>query len=229
MGKILVKDKEIVVPGQELAIGMDFLPAGGTFRENDKIIAAQLGLASISGRLIKLIPLGGVYVPKRGDTVIGKIVDMSFGGWYIDIGSAYEASLSIRDAQEYISRDADLSQYYDFGDIISAKVTKVTRSKAIDLTMKGPGLRKLTGGKIINVTPSKVPRIIGKQGSMISMIKEITECRIIVGQNGRVWIQGSNSEKEMLATEAIMKIDAESHTDGLTEKIEKFLESKIKK
>ena len=35
---LLAKDKNVVVPGQILAEGMDFLPSFGTYRKNDKII-----------------------------------------------------------------------------------------------------------------------------------------------------------------------------------------------
>lgn len=229
MGELKIKDRDVVVPGEVLAVGMDFLPTTGTFREGDKIIASHFGLVNISGRLIKLVPLTGKYVPKRGDTVIGKVVDMGFSGWYVDIGSAYEASLSIRDISEFVERGADLTQYHNFGDIIAAEVTRVTRSKAIDLTMKGPGFRKLRGGRLIKVTPTKVPRIIGKQGSMVSMIKEKTNCRIMVGQNGMVWIEGTDPNNEKIATEAILKIEREAHTEGLTDKIKIFLESKVNK
>lgn len=227
MGELKAKDRDVAVPGEVLAVGMDFLPTTGTFREGDKIIASQLGLVNINGRLIKLVPLTGKYIPKRGDTIIGKIVDMGFSGWYVDIGCAYEASLSIRDIPEFVERGADLTQYYNFGDIIAARVTNVTRSKAIDLSMKGPGLRKLRGGKLIEVTPTKVPRIIGKEGSMVSMIKESTNCRIIVGQNGIVWIEGTDPENETIATEAILKVEREAHTEGLTEKIKGFLDSRV--
>ena len=120
----------------------------------------------------------------------------------------------------------DLTKYYDYGDIIAAKVNKVTRYNSIDITTKGPGLRKLMNGKIIQVTPSKVPRMIGKQGSMISMIKENTNCNVLVGQNGLVWIKGDNIEKENLVTKIIMKIEQESHIEGLTDKIKKLLENK---
>ncbi len=227
MGDLLVKDKDIVVPGEELAIGMDYLPAGGVYRLNDKIYASQVGLVSISGRLIKLIPLSGRYIPKKGDLVIGKVVDTGFSGWRIDIDWAYEANLSMKDAtSEFIERGSDLTQYYDYGDIISVQIIHVSGSKIIDLTMKGPGLRKLKGGKIIEVNPTKVPRIIGKQGSMIQMIKEKTNCKIIVGQNGKVWISGLDPESELKATQCIYKIEAESHLDGLTDRIKDFLEGK---
>ncbi len=84
--------------------------------------------------------------------------------------------------------------------------------------------RKLHGGTVIKVTPSKIPRIIGKAGSMINLIKERTRTDIFTGQNGYVWIRG---EDKALAIEAILTIDRESHTPGLTEKIEKMLGGKI--
>ena len=228
MGKLLVKDKNIVVPGQELARGLDYLPAGGSFRDNDAVVSSQLGLVSINNRLIKVIPLTGKYVPRVNDVIIGRIADMGFNGWYVDIGCAYEANLMIRDASEFIDKGADLTQFYDFNDLIIAKVIKITRFSKIDLSMKGPGLKKIKGGKIIDITPSKVPRIIGREGSMVNLLKEKTGCRITVGQNGRVWIQGENSDSELLCTEAILKIDSESHLDGLTDKIKSFLEGKRK-
>ncbi len=225
MGKLLVKEKQLVVPGEVLAEGMDYLPASGAFRENNKLYSSQVGLISIDGRLVKIVPLSGKYVPRRGDTVIGKIVDINFGGWQVDIGTAYEANLSMKEAtSDFIERGADLTQYYDFGDIICTKITKVIRNKIIDLTTKGPGLRKLKGGKIIDVTPSKVPRIIGKQGSMISMIKEATGCTIIVGQNGRVWLSGNDPKSEKLATDIILKVNNEAHKEGLTDEIKNFLD-----
>lgn len=226
---LVVKDKTVVVPGEILAEGMDHVPAQGTFRENENIIASQIGLVNINGRLIKVIGLSGRYIPKPGDMVIGRITYISFSNWSVDIGYAYEANLSLKEAtSDYIARGADLSQYYDYGDLVTAKVIGVNKQKAIDLTMKGPGLRKLKGGRIIKVTPSKVPRIIGKQGSMISVVKDATNCKITVGQNGLVWIQGEDPEKVRLAEEAIHKIDQESHKDGLTDEISKFLKEKTK-
>ena len=134
--------------------------------------------------------------------------------------------MSIRDATEFIDKGENLTKYYDYGDILAAQVIRTTRYNSIDITTKGPGLKKLSGGKVIEVTPSKVPRMIGKQGSMISMIKDATGCNILIGQNGRVWIKGTNLENENLVTKTIMKIEEESHIDGLTDKIKKLLESK---
>lgn len=224
MIKLLIKEREIVVPGQELAEGMEYLPSSGTYRDQNKIISNKLGVVSVNKNIIKVIPLTGRYMPKVDDVVIGRVLEIGFYGWSVDIGSAYPATLSIRDATEFIDKEEDLTKYYDYGDIIAARVNKVTRYKSIDITTKGPGLRKLIGGKVIEVTPSKVPRMIGKQGSMISMIKDYTGCNLLVGQNGKVWVKGTSLEKENLVTKMIMKIEQESHIDGLTDKIKNLLE-----
>jgi exosome complex component RRP4 len=224
MGKLLIEDKSVVVPGEELAEGMDYLPTEGTYREGEKIISSRLGLASVEGRLIKLIPLSGKYLPKRGDTIIGHVIDITLNGWRIELNSAYSALLSMKEAtSEFISRGADLTRYFNFDDYLVTKITNVTSQNLVDVTMKGPGLRKLGEGRIITVMPNKVPRIIGKQGSMVSMIKTATGCRIIVGQNGVVWIQGT-PQSEMIAVDAIRKIEREAHIAGLTDRMKEFLE-----
>src|SRR3989338_9667971 len=200
MTKLLINEREIVVPGEELAEGMDFLPSHGTYRDKDKIVSSKLGVVSVNKTIIKVIPLTGRYMPKIDDIVIGRVIEIGFYGWSVDIGSAYPATLSIRDSTEFIDKGEDLTKYYNYSDLIAAKIIRVARYNSIDITTKGPGLRKLIGGKIIEVTPSKVPRMIGKQGSMITMIKDATKCNVIIGQNGRVWIKGETLDKEILAT-----------------------------
>ena len=60
---------------------------------------------------------------------------------------------------------------------------------------------------------------------MISLIREHTGCDITVGQNGLIWIKGT-MDGELLAHEAIKLIEKKSHQEGLTDKIQTFLESK---
>ena len=226
---ILIKERDIVVPGDILAVGMDFLPAGGSYRDKEEIVAAQVGTVQIDNRLIRVVPLSGRYAPKRGDTVIGKVIDITFGGWMIDIGCAKDAMLGLKDAtSEFIERGADLTQYFNIGDILIAKIVNVTRVKSADLTTKGPGLNKLTKGRLIDIQATKVPRVIGKQGSMVMMIKDMTNTKITVGQNGKVHILAFEPDMEGIAVEAIKMIEANAHKQGLTEVIKKFLEDKTK-
>jgi len=226
MSELKIKENEVVVPGEVLAEGMDFLPSYGTYRLGEKILANKLGLIRIEGKVLKLIPLAGKYFPKRNDVIIGKVIDINFSGWIIDTNSAYRAMLSLKDAtSDYVRKGADLTRYFDIGEYIITQITNVTSQNLIDLTMKGPGLRKLRDGRILIINPNKVPRVIGKQGSMVTMIKKATNCQITVGQNGVIWLQGT-PEGEILAVETIRKIEKESHMQGLTDRIQKYLDSK---
>jgi len=227
MGKILVKEREIVVPGQTLASGMDYLPSGGAYRDKEEVVSSLMGLFTTSGRIIKVIPLKGRYTPKIGDMIIGKVAEMTNSVWFINIGCYNDGILSMRDIPEYVEVGEDLSNFYSHGEYIVAKIVNVSRGN-FNLSLKGPGLRKLTRGTIINVNSAKVPRIIGKQGSMISMIKEKTDCRVIVGQNGVVWIQGE-PENVFVAVDVVNMINKEGHHEGLTDKIAGVLDEKMKK
>ncbi len=224
MGELLVKEKEIVIPGEIIAKGMDYIPGSGAFREGEDLIADRLGVVSIAGRAIKIIPLSGQYVPKKGDVVIGKVIDILMFGWRLDINSAYTGMLNLKDATtEYIAKGEDLSSYYQIGDYLIAKVVNVTSQILVDLSMKGPGLHKLEGGRIVRVNTNKVPRIIGKQGSMVNLIKRYIPCKIIVGQNGRIWVKGEPRD-ELRVVKIIKMIEAKSHMSGLTEIIKEKLE-----
>ncbi|MFH1400492.1 MAG: exosome complex RNA-binding protein Rrp4 [Nanoarchaeota archaeon] len=217
------QEKEIVVPGQILADGMDYLPSHGTYRQGDNIIACRLGLLVIDGKVLKTIPLAGRYLPKRNDIIVGRVIDIMLSGWRIETNSPYSAMLNVKDATfEFIGKQADLSRYFALDDYVVSKIVNVTTQNLVDLTCKGPGLRKLKGGRIIEVNTHKVPRIIGKKGSMVSMIKNATNCKITVGQNGKIWLSG-DPDQEMIAITAIKKIEAESHRPGLTERIQRFL------
>jgi exosome complex component RRP4 len=138
----------------------------------------------------------------------------------IDIGGPYSSFLPIMECPRFINRN-NLSEFADIGDVMSLKIFNVKKG-GVDLTLKSKGLGKLEGGRIIKINPQKVPRVIGKEGSMINLIKEKTNTEITVGQNGFIWIKGDyDSEKK--AEGAIKLISEESASSGLTEKVEKFL------
>lgn len=220
------KGREIVIPGEVIKTGEDYLPGEGTRKEGSNIISSKFGLKDEQDMLIKVIPLSGTYMPRRGNLVIGKVTDITFNGWLMDINSPYSSFLSLMECPRFFKKD-DLGEYFQIGDMIACKIWSVKR-KGVDLTIKSRGLGKLEGGIIIQINSNKVPRVIGKEGSMIGLIKEATGCEISVGQNGLVWIQGQKVEDEIFAKEAILFITEKSFVLGLTEKMQKWLEEKKK-
>jgi exosome complex component RRP4 len=224
---LLKEEKTIVTPGEILAEGMDYLPGDGTMRKGEDIIATVLGLMNLKGRLLKITPVAGGYLPAKNDMIIGKVVDIIMSGWRVEINSAYSALLPLRDASSnFIPRGADLTQFYTFDDYIACKISNVTSQNLVDLTMRGPGLKKLVGGRIIEVSAVKVPRIIGKNGSMVSMLKRASGAQIVVGQNGLVWVDGE-PENEIVVIQAVRMIEKNAHKSGLTENVHAFLEERL--
>jgi exosome complex component RRP4 len=220
MSEPLKKDRELVIPGDEIIRSMDYLPGKNCFREGDSIYAKRLGLVSIDRRVISVIPISGVYIPKVGDMVLGEVIDIQNNGWVVDIKSVNEAFLPLSGVREFIdTTKTDLSNIYGFGDVIYAKVSS-TGSTSVHLSMQDSRARKLKSGRVLKMSPAKVPRLIGKEGSMINLIKNITRCSISIGQNGMVWFEGENEDG---VVDAVRLIEREAITDGLTDKVSKLL------
>jgi exosome complex component RRP4 len=222
----MVKVREIVVPG-ELIDAPGLKPGRGVEVVGGKIYSLYLGIKTTRGGYVNVVPLKGKYMPRRGDKVIGKIVDIGPNYWVVDINAPYFAPLHVNDVPWKVEF-GDTARYLGLGDTILAKVSNISEVKQIWITLKEPGLRRLEGGHIFTLSPTKVPRAIGKGGSMISMLKEYTGCRIYVGQNGVVWIDGS-PEGIMLVVKALRLIEKEAHTLGLTERVKELLEGESKR
>ena len=219
-------ERKVVIPGEVIVSGTDYLPGEGTEKKGNDIIAHRYGLAEEVARLVKVIPLSGVYSPRRGNVVIGKISNITFNGWLIDIGCPENSFLSVAEYPKFVHKN-ELDLVMKIGDMIVAKIKDVNR-KSIDLTMRLKGLGKIDEGIIIQINPNKVPRVIGKEGSMINLIKEETGCNITVGQNGFIWIKGDSVEKELFAKSAMTFITEKSFLSGLTEEVKKWFDKEKK-
>jgi exosome complex component RRP4 len=218
----MVKEKrQIVVPGETIVSGNEFLPGDGTYRDGDDVVASRYGIANIFEKHVRVVPVSGAYYPRRGNTIIGTIVDITFNGWLIDFGGAQNAFLPVAEVPRYVNKN-EMAEFLDFGETVIVKVWDV-KSRGVDASMKMRGFGKIDGGMIISIGPNKVPRVIGREGSMVKMIKGATGCDVTVGQNGKVWIHGKDTDSEV-ATRKIVEYIADNATvAGLTEKVEGFI------
>ena len=221
-----LEKRTIVIPSQLLGNVEKDKAGSGTFIENGKIYSEVLGVLNRNKEYINVIPLKGRYNPTQNDFVIGVVMEAMQSSWLVDINAAYPALLHVNE----VPWDVDFGEtekYLNHGDVVMAKVLSVDQEKKLNITLKDRNLYKVKGGNIIDVEPSKVPRIIGKKGSMISLLKKYTNCRIFVGQNGRIWIDGEDEGvKKVINT--IEMIQKESLSYGLTNKIENLLKNDTK-
>ncbi|MGB8780582.1 MAG: exosome complex RNA-binding protein Rrp4 [Candidatus Bathyarchaeia archaeon] len=221
---ILLERKQLVTPGDLIAEG-EYIAGENTFAENNKIYATRVGIVEYENKRVDVVALKAFYIPRAGDIVIGTITEVGFNGWTVDINSPYIALLRASDvlSRPFKPQKDDLPQVLDAGDLVVAKIVSYDRTHDPQLTVAEPGLGKITRGQIVKITPTKIPRVIGRKGSMISMIKQETGCNIILGLNGVVLVTGKTLEDEQLALRAILKIEYESHTSGLTDRITQML------
>lgn len=214
--------RDVVIPGEIIVEGDEYLPGDGTKKKEGKIVSLKYGLMDKSEKLVRVIPLSGPYTPRVGNAVIGKVVMLTEGGWVIDIGTPKTAYLSLTEVPMYVNKNA-LDEVMDLGDMGTFKITGLGRLGA-SLSMKSGFFGKIDEGIVFKINPHKVPRIIGKEGSMIKLIKDRTGCKVTVGQNGVVWIKGPDIDKELFAKKVILFVEEKSYIEGLTEKVEKFFQ-----
>ncbi len=214
--------REVAVPGEFIDDKKGRKFNGNVYLEGDKVFSRVLGIPIVNDNEIRVVPMSGVYMPEANDKVVAVITQVEYSGWIVGINSPYEGFLPVSEGvDEFVDTNRmDISKFFDVGDVVFCKVSKVTKNKNVRLTMRCLGARKLYGGVVLNVKPTKVPRIIGREGSMVNLIKNKTGCMIYIGKNGVIWVKGENKDK---AIEAILTVEKESNSTGLTEKIEKLL------
>ena len=226
---IFAEKKQLVAPGELLAEG-SYFPGENTYREGNRVFASRIGLADLVANKLIVVPLKGGYIPRVDDFVIGRVVDIAMSGWTVDISAPYPALLPLSEtpAARGMAPRKDLTRIFNIGDLVMAEVIAFDRTRDPLLTVRGRGLGKVSSGRLVHISPAKIPRLIGRKGSMISMLKKVTGCDIIVGQNGTVLVSGRQPKNEQIAVAAMLMIEREAHTRGLTDRVSEMINRELR-
>jgi len=213
-------DRVLVLPGEEIP-GRGLKPGPGTFRVGGRVYASVLGLLSERPPFVQVVPLSGRYIPKAGDVVIGTVTDVQTTFWLLDIGAPRWAPLHVTGSPWKVEV-GEADRYLGVGDSVVVQVENLEATGRIGVTMLGDGLGKLEGGTIVRVSPARIPRVVGRGGSMIQTITAQTGARVAIGQNGRIWVDG-NPEAIRRVTDVLRMIEANGQRSGLTSRVESYL------
>ena len=197
--------KKIVVPGELLSEERKRL-GGNVFVSDGKIYSKVFGISDDENERAAVVPLEGRYNPQVEDTIIGVVSRVIHAGYIVDVNSYTES---------FIPRSAMRNGELRVGDVIMAKVTDVNEVKEADIAFP----KRMYDGDIIPVTAVRTPRLIGKNGSMLDLLRNGTGSEIIVGKNGRVWAKGGDLE---LLRKVIFFIENNSYKNNLTKAVEGF-------
>jgi len=223
MGMQEIKRK-FVVPGDKITEG-NVRPSMTVIKVGNSIIATRIGIAEAGRDGIKVIPLSGVYIPRVNDIVIGKITDHSSLSWEVDINSCFSGHLPAQDVfgRDFSPARDDMGRQLAIGDLITARIMVFDRTRDPMLTIQDKDLGKIPRGEFLKISATRVPRLIGKRGSMIQTIEQATQTRVLIGQNGIVVVTGRNPEGIKLAVRAIRMVEEEAHTSNLTQRVKVLL------
>ena len=222
--KNLESKKRYVLPGDVITTAPLRLRENVTLK-GKRILATAIGLSDVYHDSVRVIPLTGVYIPKIDDLVIGKIKYIHGNSWFADINSCYEGMLLAKDVFGRGSNTtlSDMKTRLDKSDLILARIANYDRTREPLLSIAGQNLGKIDSGELIKISPTKIPRLIGKHGSMIQTIEAATNAAVTIGQNGLIVISCNETNGLLKALRAIRLVEEQAHLADLTDKVKKML------
>ena len=222
--KNLESKKRYVLPGDVITTAPLRLRENVTLK-GKRILATAIGLSDVYHDSVRVIPLTGVYIPKIDDLVIGKIKYIHGNSWFADINSCYEGMLLAKDVFGRGSNTtlSDMKTRLDKSDLIFARIANYDRTREPLLSIAGQNLGKIDSGELIKISPTKIPRLIGKHGSMIQTIEAATNAAVTIGQNGLIVISCNETNGLLKALRAIRLVEEQAHLADLTDKVKKML------
>ena len=219
--------RKYVIPGDIVTTG-PFRPEQNVILDGNKIISTTIGISEIYDDSVRVIPLTGKYIPKINDLVIGKVISHSSLSWELDINSCYVGFLPAQDVfgRDFSAHADELTSKLKSGDLVAARIANFDRTRDPLVTISDRDLGKIDSGDLVKISPSKVPRLIGKRGSMIQMIEMATNAAVTIGQNGWVVVSCETPEGLLKAKKAIEMINEKAHVANLTDQVKEMLEIK---
>lgn len=218
--------RKYVIPGDVITTG-PYRNDQNTVLDGRLIISTAVGVSEISEGMVRVIPLTGMYMPRIDDMVVGKVTTHTSLSWELDINSCYVGFLPATDVfgRDFSARSDELGTRLKKGDLVAARIANSDRSRDPLLTIVDRDLGKIDSGELIEISPSKIPRLIGKRGTMIQMIESQTGSMITVGQNGWIVAHSEDPNGLIKAKKAIFMVEKMAHTHNLTDKVRKMLEA----
>jgi len=219
-----MSESQFVLPGDVIVTG-DYRPEQNVILDGDRLMSTAVGFSEIEDNLVTVAPLTGLYTPKTDDLVIGKIVSHNALSWEVDINSYYSGILTAFDifGKDYSASRDDLSLKLNTCDVILARIANVGSRDPL-LTIIGENLGKIDSGELVKISPTKIPRLLGKHKSMIQSIEESTNATITVGQNGFIVLKCDDFAGLQKAIKSIKMIGMTHDDATLEEKVQNILD-----
>ena len=208
-------EQRLVTPGMAVGPSTGKRAGSGIIATEDTFIATQLGWLRELNNTVSIDPINAAYMPRSGDLVVGIVAEVRNNLWFMNINGSFQGLLPMSLAPWKVEFGA-ARQHMDVGDVVLARVQEVDECHNVVLTMKGVGLRRLNQGTVESIPVQHIDRVRGANNERLQRLRDATDCRIMVGENGRVWIDGS-ADGVSLARHALHAVSKEAHSKDMDE------------
>jgi len=214
-------EQRLVTPGEVIGTSLDKRAGIGTLSQGERMIATRLGWVRENNDTISVDPINSRYTPRSGDLVIGVIEAVRNNLWFADVLGPFNGLLPMSLAPWKVEFGA-ARQFMDVGDVILARVQEVDESHSGVLTMKGVGLRKLKQGIMSSIPMNLVSKFKGENDSNLRTLSLASDCRIIIGENGRIWVDGDATGITMVR-KVIELVKSEGHKNTFQQSLSEMI------
>ena len=191
----------LVTPGAALGASEGRRIGHGILENNGQMIAVKLGRLIESDNEVSILPSHTRYTPRPGDLVIGVVEAVQSNLWFLDINAPFNALLPM-------SLGPGKAEFGGARNVLNVGYTVLCRIQEVDethssvVTMKGLGLRRIDSG-IVEEIPPHLMQSLFASGDALKTLKDSSECRIILAENGRMWVNGTHTAM----SDVISKLD----------------------
>lgn len=201
--------KKIVIPGELLTDQRKKL-GHNVYVSNNKIYSQVVGILSESNDYVSVIALNGTYKANLNDGIVLIVKDDLPNGYVLEYNSFTDTFLPRSMIRKELKK----------GQIIFARLSSINDNDTIDIDH----INILPKGRLISVSPVKVPRLIGKNDSMLNLFKNLLKANIVIGKNGWIWYSCDNY---LLLEKVISLVANNSQKSNLTNSIKEYIEKNI--
>ncbi|MGC9116031.1 MAG: hypothetical protein ACP5ID_00220 [Conexivisphaera sp.] len=221
-----MRSRRYAVPGDLIAEGRSLVAGENTHKVGNGVYATAVGIVEVNGNEVRVVPLEGKYVPRQGDLVVGIVTDYNAVAWTVDINSIFYGFIFVRDLVRRGSLEKlAISGVLNVGDVVVAKVLSFSVNRDPLLSLRGPGLGRVTEGELIRISPRSVPRLMDRRSRLYRLIEEATGCKLTVGMNGLIVVKGT-PDAILLAARALKAVDSEPRYEALVREVRRILNLK---
>ncbi|KAJ3313304.1 T-complex protein 1 subunit beta [Boothiomyces sp. JEL0838] len=201
----------IAFPGEEIKIETSKI-GPGLIHKKEAIIPIKAGKLREAKGYTYIDNNQKRYVPQPNEPVIGTIVNKYTDNYKVDLGSAVSGNLDVLAFEGAIKRN---KPSLNIGNVVFCRVVLADKDlepelECVGLSGKSEGFGELQGGNIVTVSLRMARILMDPKNIILQEFAKHSSFEIVVGINGRVWING-DPHHVLVLSQLIKQCDSIAH------------------